>query len=471
MNARVFFKLLLSFALVLLVAMAILALTRGLRAALPLAFLVSLLVAALLAAIFAQRISRALAPLMKFAARISSGDLSARVQDCGLAEAAEVSYALDAAAMRLERDFSRLEGDRQQLAALLDSMQEAVIAVDAQGQVNWSNAALRRTLTVPVQLRKTLVHSIRDPEVLLTVDNALSTGKPCRSRAASLAPGRIFEVNATPMTGGGAVVVLHDLSEIERAETSRRDFVANVSHELRTPLTCITGYVETLLDGDSLNDQAREFLEIILRNAIRMNRLTEDLLALASIESRSYKMHRVPRKASRLIEDAVSSLGSWLRDAGLALEIHEAVEDLVFADPDALQQVFGNLIENAGKYGKSGGRILVGSRRTDAAVEFYVRDFGPGIGFEHLGRIFERFYRVDKARSRESGGTGLGLAIAKHVVLAHGGEIRCESELGSGATFLFTIPIASDQAGELAEPDIDYGETGLGLETVTRGGK
>jgi two-component system phosphate regulon sensor histidine kinase PhoR len=249
------------------------------------------------------------------------------------------------------------------------------------------------------------------------------------------------------MPGGGAVAVLHDVSEIERSETTRRDFVANVSHELRTPLTCITGYVETLLDDPGLGDQAREFLQIILKNAARMNRLTEDLLALASVESGDYKLRLQKIQAGRLVEEAVGSLAGLVLDSAAVLEVGETTDEPVMADLDALSQVFGNLVENAMKYGKAGGRVRVGARQQEAMVEFYVQDFGPGIAYEHLPRIFERFYRVDKARSRESGGTGLGLAIAKHIVQAHGGHIRVESELGFGATFLFRLPSVAEAGG------------------------
>jgi len=174
-----------------------------------------------------------------------------------------------------------------------------------------------------------------------------------------------------------------------------------------------------------------------------VNRLTEDLLALSSVESGDYKLKTQPVRASDLVRDAIDSLTGMVLDSEVALEAGEAASDLVLADPDSLNQVFGNLIENAMKYGKAGGRVSVGARRLDHEVEFFVRDYGQGIAYEHLDRIFERFYRVDKARSRESGGTGLGLAIAKHIVLAHGGYIRAESELGAGATFLFTLPLAA----------------------------
>jgi two-component system phosphate regulon sensor histidine kinase PhoR len=422
-----------------------------LRRGIVLASLLSLVVATLLAAWLAQRAAKRLARIVVFANRIAAGDLSARVEEGNLDEISAVAHALDVTASRLEYSFHALESSRSELAALLDSMQEAVIAINPQGQVSWCNAVMQRIALSPVQEGRALVNSIRDPEVLSAVGSALTLRQASRRRATSVSPGKIFEVNAAPMPGGGAVAVLHDVSEIERSETTRRDFVANVSHELRTPLTCITGYVETLLDDRALGIQAREFLQIILKNAARMNRLTEDLLALASVESGDYKLRLQKVQASSLVEEAVASLGGLVLDSAAVLEVGETTDEPVMADLDALSQVFGNLVENAMKYGKAGGRVRVGARKQETMVEFYVQDFGPGIAYEHLPRIFERFYRVDKARSRESGGTGLGLAIAKHIVQAHGGHIRVESELGSGATFLFRLPSVAD-AGARALP-------------------
>ncbi|MGC2398173.1 MAG: ATP-binding protein [Acidobacteriaceae bacterium] len=411
-----------------------------LRRGIVLASALSLVVATLLAAVLAQRAAKRLARIVVFAKRIASGDLTARVEEGNLDEISAVAHALDVTASRLEESFHALESSRSELTALLDSMQEAVIAINRQGQVSWCNAVMQKIAQSPIQEGKALVHSIRDPEVLSSVAIALTQHQANRRRAMSIAPGKVFEVNAAPMPGGGAVAVLHDISEKERSETTRRDFVANVSHELRTPLTCITGYVETLLDDTSLSQQAREFLQIILKNASRMNRLTEDLLALASVESGDYKLRLQKIKASTLVEEAVGSLAGLVLDSDLNLETGEITDEPVMADLDALSQVFGNLVENAMKYGKTGGRVEIGARKQATMVEFYVRDFGPGIAYEHVSRIFERFYRVDKARSRESGGTGLGLAIAKHILHAHGGDIRCESELGFGATFLFRLP-------------------------------
>lgn len=236
------------------------------------------------------------------------------------------------------------------------------------------------------------------------------------------------------------MAVLRDLTETERVEKTRRDFIANVSHELRTPLTSIQGYTETLLDSTTDNGHVHEFLEIVRKNATRMSRLTEDLLTLARVESGEQRFDVQPTTPGELLDDAVESFREIARAQGLELTVERVVPTTVNADREAIHQVFSNLIENAMKYAAAGGRIVLGACPSEQGVEFYVRDFGPGIASEHLPRLFERFYRVDKARSRESGGTGLGLAIAKHIVLAHSGKIRAESELNHGSVFLFTLP-------------------------------
>ena len=417
------------------------------------ASLFSLLLATLLAAAMAQRVARRMGHIVAFAQRIAAGDLSARIDEDDLDEISAVARALDTTASRLESTFHSLESSRRELTALLDSMQEGVIAVSSAGLVSWSNASIARLTQQPIREGRALVQTIRDPDVLVCVATALRERRVARARGGAVAPGRVFEVHAAPMPGGGAVCVLSDVTEIERAETTRRDFVANVSHELRTPLTSISGYVAAMLDMDRLDQVSREFLGIILKNAIRMNRLTEDLLALAQVESADFKLYLQALRAGDLVRDAADSRRPVVQDGGMPLDLGETSPSTVMVDPDALQQVFGNLVENATKYGRSGQRLLMGARRAGERVEFYVQDFGPGIPFEHQPRIFERFYRVDKARSRESGGTGLGLSIAKHIVNAHSGQIRVESELGQGATFVFSLPAAVDDeaSGEQAE--------------------
>jgi two-component system, OmpR family, phosphate regulon sensor histidine kinase PhoR len=425
-----------------------------LRRDILLASLLSLLLATMLAAVMAHQVAQRMARIVAFAQRIAAGDLSARIEEGDLDELSAVARALDMTASRLESTFHSLESSRRELTALLDSMQEGVIAVTATGLVSWSNASIARLTQQPIREGRALVQTIRDPDVLVCVANALREQTASRARATAVSPGRVFEVHAAAMPGGGAVCVLSDVTEIERAETTRRDFVANVSHELRTPLTSISGYVEAMLDMPSIDPVSREFLGIILKNATRMTRLTEDLLILAQVESADFKLALRPLRADTLVEDAANSLMPVVQDAGMAMEIAETVADTILGDPDALQQVFGNLVENASKYGRSGAKLRLGARRRAEQVEFYVQDFGPGVPFEHQRRIFERFYRVDKARSRESGGTGLGLSIARHIVNAHGGDIRVESELGRGATFVFTLPVTAlpDESARPKDP-------------------
>jgi len=321
-------------------------------------------------------------------------------------------------------------------------MEDAVIAVDPEQRVQWANESMDRLVPQHTRMNAPVVETVRDPDFLRAVRGAIETRSVLTARATSILPARTFEVTAAPMPGGGAVAVLRDLTETERVEKTRRDFIANVSHELRTPLTSIQGYTETLLDSATGNDAEHDFLEIIRKNATRMSRLTEDLLTLARVESGEQRFDIQPVSPGELLQEAVQSFREVARAQKIELQIEDTSTGEVSADRDAVHQVFSNLIDNALKYAAASGRIVLGARPAEHGVEFYVQDFGPGIPSEHLPRLFERFYRVDKARSRESGGTGLGLAIAKHIMLAHGGSIRAESELNHGSTFLLTLPAA-----------------------------
>ncbi|HUO15218.1 MAG TPA: ATP-binding protein [Verrucomicrobiae bacterium] len=410
----------------------------------------ALLVALLVAAIASVWTSRRLERIVDVAARIERGDLRARVHESPLDEIGRVAAAIDRTAGQVERSFAAVRSSQRQLETLLNSMQDAVIAVSADGLVQWANQPMDRLVPQRTRLNAPVVETIRDPDFLTTVNAATTSKEVKTARATSIVPGRAYDVTAAPLPDGGAVAVLRDLTETERVEKTRRDFIANVSHELRTPLTSIQGYSETLLDSTPENSgHTREFLEIIRKNAARMSRLTEDLLTLARVESGETRFETEPVPPVELLHDAEESFREIARSHGVELQIVDGAADgpleslpSVAADREAIHQVFSNLIENAIKYGRSGGKILLGARSARRGIEFYVQDFGAGISSEHLPRLFERFYRVDKARSRESGGTGLGLAIAKHIVLAHRGFIRAESELTRGSTFLFTLPNA-----------------------------
>ena len=409
------------------------------------------LIALLIAAGASIWMSRRLQRIVDVAARIERGDLQARVNDTPLDEIGRVAAAIDKTAQQVERSFAAVRSSQRQLETLLNSMQDAVIAVSPDGLVRWANQPMDRLVPQHTRLNAPVVETIRDPDFLATVKAAMTNKEAKTARATSIVPGRAFDVTAAPLPDGGVVAVLRDLTETERVEKTRRDFIANVSHELRTPLTSIQGYTETLLD--TIHEESastREFLEIIRKNTVRMARLTEDLLTLARVESGETRFETEPVPPVELLHDAEESFREIARGQGVDLQIMDShngsgsAESLpqVLADREAIHQVFSNLIDNAMKYGRGGGRVELGARAAQRGIEFYVKDFGAGISSEHLPRLFERFYRVDKARSRESGGTGLGLAIAKHIMRAHGGSIRAESELNHGSTFVFTLPTA-----------------------------
>jgi two-component system phosphate regulon sensor histidine kinase PhoR len=396
--------------------------------------------AMLVAAAASQYVGGRLQRIVNFAERVADGDLTARIASTSTDEIGKVAAALDKTTRRVEESYDRVQTSQRELETLLNSMQDAVVAVDAEGRIQWANRSMDRLLQRAPRLNSPLIDSVRDPDFLAAIQGAAREQAVTSARSNTIAAGRTFDVTAAPMPGGGAVAVLRDLTETERMEKSRRDFIANVSHELRTPLTSIQGYTETLLDSPIEDNHVREFLEIIRKNGARMSRLTEDLLTLARVESGEQRFGIQQVSTEELLQDARESFREVARTYGVDLVIENSVpESRVNADREAIHQIFSNLIENALKYAASGKRIILGARATTAGVEFYVTDFGPGISSEHLPRLFERFYRVDKARSRESGGTGLGLAIAKHIVLAHGGTIRAESELNHGSSFLFSL--------------------------------
>ena len=402
--------------------------------------LAAFLFAVLVAGAASQYVGRRLQRIVNFAERVANGDLTARIASTSTDEIGKVAGALDKTTRRVEESYERVQTSQRELETLLNSMQDAVIAVDVDGRVQWANRSMDRLLLRAPRLNAPLIDSVRDPDFLAAIQEAARDQVGTSARSNTIVSGRTFDVTAAPMPGGGAVAVLRDLTETERMEKSRRDFIANVSHELRTPLTSIQGYTETLLDSPIADNHVREFLEIIRKNAARMSRLTEDLLTLARVESGETRFDMQRVSTEELLQDALESFRETARSYGVELVVENSVPvGHVNADREAIHQIFSNLIENALKYAASGKKVVLGARAAESGIEFFVRDLGPGISSEHLPRLFERFYRVDKARSRESGGTGLGLAIAKHIVLAHGGTIRAESELNHGSTFVFTL--------------------------------
>ena len=384
-----------------------------------------------------------------------------------LAEFEDLANALEVKLAEQRSEAGTLIESRQKLESLLDSMQDGVVAVDASGRITWTNASMRRQVSASwgsVRNGQSLVQAIREPEVLECIRLALEEQLVADKAAVQFAGGRIFAVSAAPMAEGGAVLVLRDVTRMEQMEKAQKEFVANVSHELRTPLTSIRGYVELLLDEPGAeNSSSQEFLKAILKNSVRMERLTEDLLVLANVESGEREIMPTPIAVKDLVDEVLSATSGLLKEDA-RLEIASMVDAQVMADVDAVIQVLSNLIENGLAYGRgSHGTLVVLAVEVISGqpapsgppdmVKFSVLDFGPGIALEHRERIFERFYRADKNRSRESGGTGLGLSIAKHLVEAHGGEIWVESDLGRGSRFSFTLPqvVIKNEALETVE--------------------
>ena len=378
--------------------------------------------------------------------------------------------ALHASAAEVARQLEASSESRRKLEALLDSMQDAVTSVDSGGRIVWANVPMQRLVAESsgnVRAGRSLVQTIRSPQILEVVQEALEHDRFTEMRPVSMPMGRIFAVSAAPMPEGGAVVVMQDITQVEQVERTQREFVANVSHELRTPLTSISGYVETLLEDERtglfFTPQVREFLEAIYKSAKRMGRLTDDLLAMARVDSGEQKLRPGPVEVGVLIQEAEDAVAGLAREKHGVIEIGEIADAEVVADLDAIVQVLSNLIENALNYGVSPaaagqGKVLEGALVVLSAaimpgaeeVRFCVEDFGAGIASEHLSRLFERFYRVDKTRSRESGGTGLGLSIAKHIVESHRGRMWVESELGRGSRFCFTLPCVVDATSRTA---------------------
>src|ERR1700704_4857564 len=333
------------------------------------ASLLALLLALVLAAACAEIISRRLRRIVRFAEHVAAGDLSARIAETSGDEIAQVAMALDRTARRLEENFAAVRESRSELEALLNSMTDGVIAVSPDMRVRWANHAIAGILHRPIRIGVPVIELLRHPDFLAMLDTTLQSKRRESTIVTSLSGRRSFSVTAEPLPDGGVVSVLHDISEIERVEKTRRDFIANVSHELRTPLTSIRGYSETLLESDgALADNARDFLQVIRRNAERMGRLTEDLLVLARVESGEEKLDLRSQSASQLLSEAASSMQEDARAAQVELIVENIPDWSVMADSYAGHQVFGNLISNALRYAQSGKQIIVGAHEQAGGI-------------------------------------------------------------------------------------------------------
>ncbi|MBW7865548.1 MAG: HAMP domain-containing protein [Candidatus Hydrogenedens sp.] len=411
--------------------------------------------ASLLAVAVSMAVSRFISrPLNEMKAgmqRYARGDFSSPIRLARPVEIASLCEAMNGMAEQLDDRIRTIIKDRNQQEAVLSSMVEGVIAVDNQGRIVSHNDAAVRLTGIPFGAAPgALLRDVASGTPLHQfVAQILDSARPRESEFGSLSQGgRILQVHGSVLRdargqGMGAVVVLNDVTRLRRLEQVRRDFVANVSHELRTPITSIKGFVETLLDG-ALDDpaDARHFLEIVAKQSDRLNAILGDLLTLSRIEEgeekASIELEVAPVRDT--LENAVQLCAKKAAAKEIELVLDCGAETRARINPSLLEQAVSNLIDNAVKYSPSGSRVLVAAAAGRDGVAVRVEDRGCGIAAEHVPRLFERFYRVDKARSRSLGGTGLGLAIVKHVVTAHGGRVSVESVPGAGSTFSIHLP-------------------------------
>ncbi len=411
---------------------------------------VAALLALVIAYLFSRSLSRRIRQVQSFAEGLVNAQFSEVLPPAPMDELGALARSLNNMASQLRDMVERLRLESARREAILDGMVEGVLAVDNELRVTFCNRAFARIVGArhPVVQRLPVLELVRDPGFLDMLTHVLVTGEPQKQRLQlTAAESRFFETQAAPLESHsrrGAIVILHDVTDLERLEHVRRDFVASVSHELRTPLASIQGYAETLLEGaleDPLHN--RQFLEIIKSQAIRLNNIASDLLALSELESGEPETQQEKICVREAIEAAVRDVESEASSRSVVIHCGEMSDVFVSGQRLRLEQALVNLLDNAVKFNRPGGEVLIEARRSaEATVLISVTDKGIGIPSEDLPRVFERFYRVDKSRSREVGGTGLGLSIVKHSVERMGGTVTTESQLGKGSKFTIALPVA-----------------------------
>jgi len=406
--------------------------------AVALAGLAAVAAAAALAWLVSRQVARPLVALGRAARAIAAGGEPA-FPASRIPEVAQHILALRTMHAQLGERFAALRAEREEMAALIETMTDGVLASDPRGAIVTANRAARRLLGYgpgdPLPGLPELFHEKAARELVA----AALAGREVAPEELER-DGRRVLVAARALPRGGALLVLRDVSELRRLEAVRRDFVANVSHELKTPLTSIAGYAETLAGEAAAGTPAERFARTILENARRMQRLVDDLLDLARIESGGWVPRRESVDVAALAREAWAPLVGRAAAGAIELECDTARAPAARADPDALRQIFTNLFDNALRHTPRGGRVTVAAEPVSEGVRIAVSDTGSGIAPEHLPRIFERFYRADPGRSRAEGGTGLGLAIVKHLVEAHGGRVEARSALGRGTSIVMVFP-------------------------------
>jgi len=385
--------------------------------------------------------------MIQISRKFSKGDFSRRIIQISKDEIGELAVTLNKMAQDIEDKIKEIKAQNQKLAVIFDSMIEGVIVVDKTSRIISINQTIEKIFNISREKAegKVFLETIRNNSIYEVISNVLTAGKTLSTEISLVLPvHKTFEINATPIFDndiiGGCLLVIHDITEIRRLETIRSDFVANVSHELKTPLTSIKGFVETLLEG-ALDDKEnnRNFLKIIQNHAERLDNLVNDLLSLSHLESKEIMIKKTNVNIKQLVEEVISGFKSQLKKKDIEIK-NELSGISLPADKDRLEQVITNLIDNAIKFNKEKGSIRICGEETNDKITILVEDSGSGIPEKDIPRIFERFYRVDKARSRELGGTGLGLSIVKHIVDLHNGSVGVESIEGFGSKFWFSLP-------------------------------
>jgi two-component system, OmpR family, phosphate regulon sensor histidine kinase PhoR len=397
--------------------------------------------------VIAAAVLRPINRMIQVSMKYSKGDFSSRILPGPDDEIGKLAQTLNAMAQEIEDKITEIKTQNQEFSAIFNSMADGVIAVDKDTRILSVNPTIETIFGISRSaVGKLFLEAVPNNDLYEIVIAALRDSRPFSQELALVWPvQKIFKVNATPILGPsssrGCLLVIHDITEMRRLETVRSDFVANVSHELKTPLTSIKGFVETLLEG-ALEDKenSRAFLRIIQDHAERLNNLVNDLLELSHLESRQISLAKEGFDLRLLTGEVLSGFRSQLKKRNLTAENNvEAVT--MNTDKNRISQVLTNLIDNAIKYTTERTAITIYSETTPGMIKITVKDEGPGIPVKDLPRLFERFYRVDKARSREMGGTGLGLSIVKHIVELHGGSVGVESVEAAGSQFWFTLPI------------------------------
>jgi two-component system phosphate regulon sensor histidine kinase PhoR len=411
-------------------------------------------VIALLIGLFvARRVTRPLASMTAVAEALAQGNYGERVGRASRDEVGVLAGAFNRMAGQLQERLQTITEDRSKLLTILGGMVEGVVAVDGDQRVVHLNAAAGRILGVSPEesVGRPIWEVTRIRQVGEAIEEALRASREvtCELELEIGAQDRVVELQGAPLQNGqgglvGAVLVLHDVSELRRLETVRQDFVANVSHELKTPITAIRGLIDTIVDDPAMPaDTKSQFLAKIQNQSLRLSRLVTDLLTLARLESVAGLLETEPLDLAGVVRRSAANFRSDAETRGIALSIEVPPEPVtVGGDGEALELMINNLLDNALKYTPRDGDVTVRLEEENDAALVSVRDTGIGMAHEHHDRVFERFYRVDKARSRELGGTGLGLSIVKHICKAHNASISVESAPASGSTFTVRIPVA-----------------------------